>query len=73
MGFRETVACAGGVVRLGVDAGIALMSMAIAVPGAFAIGEATAMASAARGLSPAPATPPPESKTHDLGTIVTPR
>jgi hypothetical protein len=72
MWFRETVACAAGVIRLGIDAGIALMSMAIAVPGAFAIGEGTAMRRAVRGQRP-PTDTSVDLKAHDFGTIVTHR
>ena len=46
MNLREGVACGFGVMRLGIDAGIAVVSMALAVPVGFAIGEGAAMARA---------------------------
>lgn len=70
MRAQEVEACSAGLVKLGVDAAIALTSMAIAVPVAFAIGEGEAMGRAASGRIPTIA---PDPKTHDLGTIVTHR
>ncbi len=71
MRFRELVASGVGVLRLAVDAGIALTSMLVAVPVAFVVGEAVTIGRKMRGQRP-PAVPP-DSTTHDLGTVVTSR
>ncbi|TQC42042.1 hypothetical protein EEB14_51095 [Rhodococcus sp. WS4] len=70
MRCHETLACAAGVIRLTVDAGTALISMTIAVPVAFAIGEGTAMGRAARGQIPVTSLLL-DPKSHDVGMIVT--
>ncbi|MCQ4121861.1 hypothetical protein [Rhodococcus tibetensis] len=49
MGMRDTVNGAIEVTRLTFDAVAAVVSMVVAIPVAFAIGEATTMARAARG------------------------
>jgi len=72
MNLREGVACGFSVMRLGIDAGIAVVSMALAVPVGFAIGEGAAMAREARGRT-LPVTTPTDPKAHDFGTIVTHR
>jgi hypothetical protein len=70
MTIRESANCAFGVARLVFDAGAALLSVAVAVPVAFAAGEARSMAHAARG-DITPATGPSDSEhVHDLGTVV---
>ncbi|MDF3312611.1 MULTISPECIES: hypothetical protein [Rhodococcus] len=69
MKFREQLASGIGVLGLAIDAGIALMSMVIAVPVAFAVGEIGKGRVQVRGQ--APRTVPPESSTHELGTVVT--
>nr|WP_271208837.1 hypothetical protein [Rhodococcus wratislaviensis]GLK33192.1 hypothetical protein GCM10017611_00340 [Rhodococcus wratislaviensis] len=54
MGVRDTVNGAFGVTRLAFDAAAAVASIVVAIPVAFAIGEATTMARAARGdITPA--------------------
>lgn len=68
MSFRESVSCAAGVMRLGIDAGIALIAIAVAVPVAFAIGEGSAMRRTVRGGHY-----PTGPVTDDLGTILTHR
>ncbi|MFC9550344.1 hypothetical protein ACFTWF_05785 [Rhodococcus sp. NPDC056960] len=70
MRIRQTVNCAFGVARLAFDAGAALLSVAVAVPIAFAAGEARSMAHTARGdIAPAPG-PSDAEHVHDLGTVV---
>ena len=68
MGFRKHLADGAGVLRLAVDAGIALASVVIAAPVAFVLGEAATIGRKMRGQSP-PAVPQ-DSPTHDLGTVV---
>ncbi|AWK74977.1 hypothetical protein CBI38_28880 [Rhodococcus oxybenzonivorans] len=56
MGVRDTVNGALAVTRLAFDAAAAVASVVVAIPIAFAIGEATTMARAVRGdITPAPA------------------
>jgi hypothetical protein len=69
MMFREHLASGVGVLGLVVDAGIALMSMVVAVPVALVVGEVGKDRAEVRGRSPSAV--PPESTTHDLGTVVT--
>ncbi|MFC0454214.1 hypothetical protein [Rhodococcus jostii] len=70
MTIRQTANCAFGVARLVFDAGAALLSVVVAVPVAFAAGEAISMAHTARGdITPSP-TSPDEEHVHDLGTVV---
>ena len=70
MTIRESANCAFGVARLAFDAGAALLSVAVAVPVAFAAGEARSRALTARGdITPAPGTSDSEH-VHDLGTVV---
>ncbi|NHU47069.1 MULTISPECIES: hypothetical protein [Rhodococcus] len=68
MGFRERLADGVGVLRLAVDAGIALASVVVAVPVAFVVGEAATIGRKMCVQSP-PAVQP-DSTTHDLGTVV---
>jgi hypothetical protein len=70
MKFREHLASAIGVLGLAVDAGIALMSMVVAVPFAFVVGEVGKDRADVGGQSPPPSVPS-ESTTDDLGTVVT--
>ncbi|MFD6063528.1 hypothetical protein [Rhodococcus wratislaviensis] len=69
MKFREYLASGVGVLGLAVDAGIALTSMVVAVPVAFVVGELGKDRAAVGEQSPPSV--PPESTTHDLGTVVT--
>ncbi|MFC9838761.1 hypothetical protein ACFVKB_33865 [Rhodococcus sp. NPDC127530] len=69
MKFRQHLDSGIGVLRLTVDAGLALTSMVVAVPVAFVVGKSVAIGRRIRGQAP-PAVPP-ESTTHDLGTVVT--
>lgn len=70
MTIRESANCAFGVARLVFDAGAALLSVAVAVPVAFAAGEARSMALTARGdITPAGG-PADSEHVHDLGTVV---
>ena len=69
MRFREHLASGVGVLRLAVDAGIAVTSMVVAVPVAFIVGRAGQHR--AEDAWTSPPTVPPGSTTHDLGTFVT--
>lgn len=68
MKFREHFASGVGVLGLVVDAGIALVSMVVAVPVAFVVGEVGKDRAEVRGQSPSAV--PAGSMTHDLGTVV---
>lgn len=69
MRIRENLDDRIGVLRLVVDAGTALLSVIVAVPVAFVIGE---VAENERRMSGEhPPCVPPGSPTHDLGTVVT--
>ena len=69
MKFREHLASGVGVLRLAVDACIAVTSMVVAVPVAFFVGRTGQHR--AEGAWTSPSTVPPGSTTHDLGTSVT--
>jgi hypothetical protein len=69
MKYRERLASGVGVLRLAVDACIAVTSMVIAVPVAFIVGRTGQHR--AEGAWTSPSTVPPGSTTHDLGTSVT--
>ncbi|MFC9836364.1 hypothetical protein ACFVKB_21490 [Rhodococcus sp. NPDC127530] len=80
--MRLDLASGVGILRLAVDAGIALTSMVIAVPVAFVIGEAAVIGRAMRAYEDEDedeygyldeherCTVSPDSSTHDLGTVI---
>ncbi|MBP2208146.1 hypothetical protein JOJ86_005872 [Rhodococcus percolatus] len=69
MRISETAASAVGVMRLAFDAGVALVSIIVAVPVAFAVSRGTAFAHGVGG-DIAATNAPAEEHVHDLGTVV---